>query len=57
LGVEIFDEILSISPFAGDKMLNVAMGFGLMWGDAVPIEGVVPMLGSVVEDLGIFAAE
>lgn len=27
-----------------------------MWRDAVPVEGVVPMLGSIIEDLLVLAA-
>jgi hypothetical protein len=53
---ELLEEFVDGAPLGYDDFLELALGFGLVGGDAVPVEGVVPVLGRVVEDLGVLAA-
>lgn len=57
LGREILDKVVNASPLALNQLLELSSRFGLMRGDAVPVEGMIPMLGSIVEDLLVLAAE
>ena len=56
LGWEVLDEVVNVSPLALNKLLELSSRLGLVWRDAVPVEGVVPMLGSIIEDLLVLAA-
>ena len=56
LSWKFFDEVVDAAPFADDQVLQLAGGFGLVGRDAVPIEGVVPVLSAVVENFDVFAA-
>ena len=53
---ELSEEVGKTAPFSHDLCFELRWGFGLFWSDAVPIEGVIPVLGGIVEDLLIFAA-
>ena len=57
LGRELLEEGLDRAPLRADHFLELALGLGFVGGDAVPVEGVVPVLRGVVEDLGVLAAE
>lgn len=57
LGWEVLDEVVNASPLAVNKLLELSSRFSLVWRDAVPVEGVVPMLGSIIKDLLVLAAE
>jgi hypothetical protein len=48
---ELLDEVVDAAPLADDQVLQLAGRLSLVGSDAVPVEGVVPVLGSIVEDL------
>lgn len=54
---ELVKEVGKAEPFSLDLCFELRRGFGLFGCDTKPIEGVIPMLGGIIEDLLIFAAE
>lgn len=57
LGNEVFEEVVEVEPFGLDLFEELSIGLGLVGGDAVPEEGVVPMLKGVVEYFLVIAPE
>ena len=57
LGRELSEEVGDTAPFCHNLRFELRWRFGLIGCDGIPIEGVIPMLGSIIEDLLIFAAE
>lgn len=57
LSGEFLDEVVYASPLAFDELLELSSWFSLVGGNAMPVESVVPMLGGIVEDLRVLAAE
>jgi hypothetical protein len=53
---EFCEEIIEASPFLNYLVFKLASGFSFIGGYAVPVEGMVPVLGCVVEYLGVFTA-
>lgn len=57
LGWEIFEEFFNSTPFVDNQLFEFSFRFSFFRSDAMPVEGMVPMLGSVIENLVIFAAK
>lgn len=57
LSWKLLNEVINAAPLANNEVLQLSSELSLVRSDAVPVEGVVPMLGSIVEDLGVLAAE
>ncbi len=57
LGREVLEELLNAAPLVHDEFSEFSLGLSLFRSDAMPVEGVVPVLGGVVEDFGVLAAE
>lgn len=57
LSGEVLEEVVKGSPLGKDELLKFAIELCFFRSDAVPVERMIPVLGSVVEDLLVFAAE
>lgn len=56
LSSEVLEEEINCVPLGLDVFAELSFRRGLIWSDAVPEEGVVPMLEGVVEYLLFLAA-
>lgn len=56
LSWKILEEVINAAPLANNEILQLSSKLTLVGRDAVPVEGVVPMLGGIVEDLLVLAA-
>lgn len=56
LSWKVLEEVVNAAPLANDDILQLSSELRLVRRDAVPVEGVVPMLGGIVEDLLVLAA-
>jgi hypothetical protein len=57
LGRKFLNEVINTSPFANDQILKLSCKLCFVGSNAVPVEGMIPMLSSIVENLGVLGAE
>lgn len=57
LGRKIFKELSSGAPVGFNGLLKLALRLILLRGHTVPVKSMVPVLGSIIKDLGVFAAK
>lgn len=56
LGWEFFKELIYTAPFVYNQFLEFSFRFCFLRSDAVPIESMIPVLSSIVENFSVFAA-
>ena len=54
---EVLDKVINAPPLALNQFLELPSRFSFMRRDAVPVKGMIPMLGSIIEDLLVLAAK
>lgn len=57
LGREVLEEVVKCSPLGKDKFFKFSVKLSLLWSDAIPVEGMIPVLGSIVENFLVFATK
>lgn len=57
LSWEVLKELLYATPFVNNEFSEFSLRLSLFGSDAMPVEGMVPVLGGIVEDFVVFAAK
>ena len=54
---EVLDKVINAPPLALNQFLELPSRLSLMRRDAMPVKGMIPMLGSIIEDLLVLATK
>ena len=57
LSWEIFKELVYTAPFVYNQFFEFSFWFSFVGGNAVPIESMIPMLSSIIEDFSVFTSK
>jgi len=57
LSWEIFKELTYTAPFVYNQFFELSFWFSFVRGNAVPIESMIPVLSTIIEDFSVFASK